>query len=129
MNDQEGAPYKRRQKDRKWRRLSWSVKGPVFVLALLLGFFDHALHWGRAPFAAGLAISYPIFAYRDFWDQSRFWITIGLLAVVQVPLVIIVQPLMEALKFPFMLTFGLLDCALMVAAVSWVCSGRDGKRA
>jgi hypothetical protein len=28
------------------------VKGPFLLAAFLLGFFDHALHWGRLLFAA-----------------------------------------------------------------------------
>lgn len=64
----------------------------------------------------------PIIGFRDFWNDGRFWITVGLLGIVQVPLVITVRPLMEQLKFPFMLIFGLLDCVLVVLAVSWICS-------
>ena len=107
----------------------WSFKGPLLVLALLLGFFDHALHWGRAPFAAGVAMVIPILGFRDLWKESKFWITIALLGVLQVPLVVGVGPWMEQLKFPLMLMFGIVDCALMIAAVSWVCSegSEEGK--
>jgi hypothetical protein len=65
------------------------------VLGLLLGFFDHSLHWGRAVFAAGVAMVFPIIGFRDFWTDGRFWITVILLGVLQVPLVIAVRPLME----------------------------------
>ncbi len=67
----------------------------------------------------------PIIGFRDFWNEGRFWITIVLLGVSQVPLVILVRPLMEQMRFPFMFAFGVLDCALMVTAVSWVCSQRS----
>jgi hypothetical protein len=111
-----------------WRKVNvWSINGPILVLALLLGFFDHYLHWGLAALAAGVAIVIPIIGFRDFWNNGRFWITVALLGVAQVPLVTGVRPLMEQLKFPFMFAFGILDCALMVLAISWVCSGRSGK--
>ena len=117
-----------RQPEKKWRKVNvWSIKGPILLLALLLGFFDHVLHWGRGPFAAGLAMIIPIIGFRDFWNSGRFWVTIVLLGVLQVPLVIGVKPLMEQLKFPFMFTFGMLDCALVALAISWVCSERGKK--
>lgn len=123
-----GPVQSHREPAKRWRRVNvWTFKWPLLVLALLLGFFDHALHWGRAPFAAGVAMIVPVIGFRDFWNESRFWITILLLGVFQIPLVIGVRPLMEQLKFPFMLTFGILDCALMIAVVSWVCSEATDK--
>jgi hypothetical protein len=86
------------------------------------GLFDHSLHWGRAVFAAGVAMAFPIIGFRDFWTDGRFWITVILLGVLQVPLVIAVLPLLEQLKFPFMLMFGILDGFVVVVIISWVCS-------
>ena|SRR3989442_4548090 len=123
-----GASHDPRQPAKRWRKVNvWSLKGPILVLVLLLGFFDHTLHWGRAPFAAGLAMVIPIIGFRDFWNEGRFWITVVLLGLVQVPLVIEVRPLMERLKFPFMFTFGIFDCVLVALAISWVCSEHNGK--
>jgi hypothetical protein len=107
----------------RWRKVNdWSFKGPLLVIALLLGFFDHTLHWGRATFAAVLATLIPVFGFRDLWREARFWITILLLGVLQIPLVMAVGSLVEQLKFMFMLAFGIFDCALIIAVVSWVCS-------
>ncbi len=64
----------------------------------------------------------PIIGFRDFWTEPKFWVTIVLLGVAQVPLVIAVHPLIQQLKFPFIFAFGILDCMLMIVAVSWVCS-------
>jgi nicotinamide riboside transporter PnuC len=109
--------------EKKWRTVNvWSVKGPLLILVVILTFFDNVLGWGRAPIAAGVAMLLPIVGYRDFWNEGRFWITVGLLGVAQVPLVIEAAPLMEKLKFPFMFTFGILDCVLVALAISWVCS-------
>ncbi len=127
MSDLEGAQDSR-QSTKKWRKVNdWSFKGPLIVLALLFGFFDHILHWGRAPFAAGVAMIIPIIGFRDFWNESRFWVTVALLGALQIPLVIALQPLTDRFEFPFMLAFGILDCALMIAAISWVCLERNGK--
>jgi|SRR5581483_5812946 len=116
------------KREKRWRKVNvWSIKGPILVLALLLGFFADALHWGTAPLAAGAAITIPVIGYRDFWNKGRFWITVFVLAMFQVPLVIAVRPLIEKLKFPFMLMFGLFDCVLVALAISWVCSENSEK--
>ena len=115
---------------RGWNSVNrWAVKGPILILASLLGFFDHELHWGRAAFAAGLAMTIVIIGFRTFWYEVRFWITLILLGVFQVPLVLLVSPMMEQLKFPFMFVFGIADTVLLGLAISWVCSQRDGKSA
>jgi hypothetical protein len=87
----------------------------------LLGFFGDALHIGPAPVAAGLAILLPLIGFRDFWKEGKFWITIVILGTVQVPLVLVVSPLIKQFKFPMLLTFGLLDTVLVGLAISWVC--------
>jgi len=69
----------------------------------------------------------PIIGFRDFWNEGRFWITVVLLGLAQVPLVIALRPLMEQIKFPLMLVFGISDSVLMVLAILWVCSERNGK--
>jgi hypothetical protein len=97
------------------------------VLAGLLGLFNHDLHWGRGPFAAGVAMVLPIIYFRDLWNEVRFWIVILLLGVIQIPVVIGVRGLMEELKFPFMLAFGILDCTLVGVVVSWFCLEGDGE--
>jgi hypothetical protein len=44
-----------------------------------------------------------------------------------VPVVIGLRALMEQLKFPFILMFGIVDCAIVIAVVSLVCSEEDGE--
>ena len=78
--------------------------------------------WGVRRFAAGVAMLIPIFGFGDLWNEARFWNTILLLGVLQVPLVMAVRPLVEQLKFPLMLTFGIFDYALIITVVSSVCS-------
>jgi len=128
-------PHKGEFDDRKasvrgWSSVNrWAVKGPILIMACLLGFFDHELHWGRAVFAAGLAMTIVTIGFRASWNEVRFWITLVLLGVLQVPLVLLVSPMMEQLKFPFMFVFGIVDTAVLGLAISWVCSQHDGKSA
>jgi hypothetical protein len=112
---------------KQWKDINdWSIKGPIFVAALLLGFFDHALHWGRASFVAGLALIVPMIGFREYWNQAKFWITVALLGAIQVLLVLGVSSMMEQLKFPFMLAFGIADSVLIALTISRVCSEHDG---
>src|SRR6266699_6880558 len=88
-----GGDHNPKQHEKRWRKVNvWSIKGPILVLALLLGFFGDALHWGTAPLAAGAAMLIPIICFRDFWNEGTFWITVLLLGAAQVPLVILVRP-------------------------------------
>jgi hypothetical protein len=106
-----------------WKKVNvWPIKGPILVVGLLLGFFDHYLHWGRAAIAAGVAMIVPIIGFRDFYSEAKFWTTVALLGGGQVLLVIAYGPLMEQLKFPFMLMFGIVDCFVVVLVISWLCS-------
>jgi hypothetical protein len=111
---------------KRWRRINtWSIKGPLLIAALLLGVLGGVLNRGLAPFAAGTAILIPIIGFRDYWTEWRFWITIALLALVQVPLVLTLAPFIERLKFQGLFAFGIIDCVLIAAAVSF--SARNPK--
>lgn len=69
---------------KEWQKANtWSIKGPLLVVALLLGFFDHSLHWGGAAFAAGIAVVLPIIGFREFWSEWRFWAALSALALLQ----------------------------------------------
>jgi uncharacterized membrane protein YhhN len=119
---------KKRRPVKGWRKVNtWSFKGPLLVVGGLLGFLDHSLHWGRAVFAAGVAMLIPIIGFRDFWKDFRFWVTVVLLGIFQVPLVILLRPLADELKFPFMLVFGILDCMVVALVISWICSQSDAE--
>ncbi len=55
---------------KRWHKVNtWPIKGPLLVVALLLGFFDHSLHWGGAVLAAGIAVVVPIIGFREFWSE------------------------------------------------------------
>lgn len=107
---------------------TWPIKGPILVAAFLLGFFDHALNWGRVLFAASIAMVLAIIGFRDFWNGRRFWVTVALLTALQIPLVIALQPQMEKAGLPWLYAFTILDCFLVVGAINFVCSGNDDEK-
>jgi hypothetical protein len=109
-----------------WKKVNvWSIKGPLLLLALILGFLDHILRWGGGVYGAGATMIIPIIEFRDFWNEARFWITVFLLILIQVPLVIELKPLIGRQGFPLMLAFGIFDCVLVASVLWWVCSGKS----
>jgi hypothetical protein len=124
----ETGPTVRHEKG--WRKVNvWSVKGPLLVVALLLGALSAALGWGTAPVGGAFAIAIPMIGFRDFWNGARFWVTIIVLGAVQVPLVVIVRPLVELYKFPALFMFMILDCVFVWQVISRVCSQPRQKNA
>jgi hypothetical protein len=114
------------QPTRAWRKVNvWRIKGPLFVVLGLLGFFGEVLHVGLAPVAAGMALLLPVIGFRDYWKETKFWITVLILGAIQVPLVLLVSPLVKQLKFLMLLTFGVSDALLVGLAISWVCLDND----
>src|SRR6516162_10185307 len=115
-----------RQSAKKWKELNtWPVKWPILALAVLFGAMSNVYHWGRAPVAAAAAVILPIIGFRNYWNEVRFWITVLLLGAIQVPIVLLINPIMEEVKFPFLFAFGVLDCVLVALAIFWICSKVD----
>jgi hypothetical protein len=120
--------YENRQSEKRWRTVNkWTVKGPLIVLALILGFLSGPLHWGRSPLVVGVAMIIPILGYRECWDEWKFWTTVAVLGVFQVPLALTVRALMEQQGLPFMLTFGIVDSLLVAAVLSFVCTTQENR--
>jgi hypothetical protein len=103
-----------------------AARAILISLGCLVGLFNHLLHgWGYAAAPACVALVLPIIGYRKYWRQSRFWITVTLLAVIQPPLVVVLKPVLDQFRFLAMFTFGVVDCVLVTLAISWVCSLSD----
>lgn len=80
--------------------------------------------WSGSIAAAAAALLFPaIIYYRKTEKRERFWVTVTLLAIIQVPLVIAVRPVVERFGLFLTLAFGALDCLLVAFAITWVCSG------
>jgi hypothetical protein len=107
---------------------TWGVKGPLLLAAALLGFFDHSLHWGRALFAAMIAMVLAIIGFRDLWSSWKFWVTVALLTSFQIPLVIALRARMDKAGLPWLYAFTILDLFLIVATIYFVCSRSDDER-
>lgn len=101
------------------RELPIFVKVSVTVIGLLVGFLDET-HRGRVILAATGAWAIPVVIYYDFWTEPRFWITVSLLAAVQVPVVMAVRSSVEQMPLPALLAFGIADCLFIILVISRV---------
>jgi hypothetical protein len=112
------------------RGIGWPVTAILLFLAVLVGVFDHALGgWGEPVALAAAALVVPILLrqFRKFWNQSRFWITVSLLALIQVPLVIAVRlPMQQGGRF-YSLEFVIVDVLFVGFVILFVCSRSRGE--
>jgi hypothetical protein len=78
--------------------------------------------WGGAVLMAVAAVIVPTLQFRVYWKKARFWATVALLAIVQVPLIVAAHQLVDRLRAAFLLVFGVVD-GLCVIAVIFYASG------
>ena len=110
--------------EKGWQKVNtWRFKGPILAVAFLLGVFDHALHWGGVSLAAAVAIIVPTIGFRAFWNAWKFWVSLAAFALLQIPLVLVLRPLVERSGFPMLYAFGILDCAFVITGLFYVLEG------
>lgn len=66
-----------------------------------------------------------ILGFRDFWSSWRFWVTVALLTLFQIPLVMALRPRMERAGLPWLYALTIIDCFVDVAAIYFACSAND----
>lgn len=108
---------------KKWSKVNiWPIKGPLLLLAILMGALSEYFHWRSAPFGAGLAMIVPVIGLRNFWKKATFWLTVVLLGIAQAPIVIYVSPVLDHSGFPSLLAFAISDCFFVTVALLFICS-------
>jgi hypothetical protein len=131
MNHGNDSPHRENSQKKGPRGISWPVKAILFAVVGLIAIFSHAMNgWGEPVAMAVAALILPVFLrqFRKFWSQRRFWITVSLLAVIQVPLVIAVRlPIQQAGRL-YSLEFGIIDVLFVGFVIIFVCSRSSGER-
>lgn len=110
--------------------MGWIVKAVLVLIAALGLIFDDATGgWGEPVAWAVVALIFPIFMrqFREFWRQIRFWITVLLLAALQVPLVIAVRLPMHQVRPYYSLAFVTIDGLVVGFVILFVCSRSEAK--
>ncbi|MGA8215376.1 MAG: hypothetical protein WB799_17395 [Candidatus Sulfotelmatobacter sp.] len=125
MSRKNDNPHRGKSDSENQRGISWPVKAILVFLALLVGLFDHALGgWGELVALAAAAVVVPVLLrqFRRFWSMGRFWLTVSLLAIVQVPLVIAIRPWVDQHGRSSTLLFVVVDVMFVGGMILWVCS-------
>jgi hypothetical protein len=101
--------------------LSWPVKVFLLLIGAMAGFLDHAFAgWGVPIFVAVGTLVISVFYWREFWNQMWFWITMGLLAIVQVPLIIAMRPLIGQPRVFYLAVFLMADLIFVAAVIIYM---------
>ncbi len=107
---------------------SWKPGRGTKVIACLIGGaiglisapYPHGYGWAGAIVAATAAMAIPVVAYRSSWNDPRLWIPFALLAILQVPAVAAMRPIIENLRFAALFVFGIGDCIVVLTIIYWV---------
>ncbi len=104
------------------------TKALAFVVGGIFAFISfgrpNGYGWVGAILMASAAVAIPMLQFRQLWRSTRFWVVIGLLAVVQVPLITWARVLAEQYRALFLLAFGISDGIFVIAVIASVCLTR-----
>jgi len=114
-----------------WKPGRWTK-----VLALIIGGLFAVLSFGKpdgygwfgTSLMATAAIAVPTLQYRVLWNKVQFWITILLLAILQIPRVLAVHHFVNQFRGPFLLAFGIVDGLCVIAVIFYACFNSDRSR-
>ena len=84
-------------------------------------------NWAMVVLMAAIALILPTLQFRSLWQRGRFWITVSLLAITQVPLVIIARSHVQQFGSLFVLAFGVGDGIFVIYVIAWVCISPEEK--
>jgi len=107
-----------------WKPGPWT-KALAVVIGGLFGILSAAgrsgYGWAGAVLMAAAAVAIPTLQFRVWWKKGRFWATVALLTIAQVPLVNAVHQLADRLRSAFLLAFGVVDGLCVIAVILYVC--------
>jgi hypothetical protein len=89
---------------------SWRIHLVIVAWCLLSVSTEHWFHnWSLAIAIGGAVPGLIVYSLQRAWHEAWFWITVAILSLLQVPLMIYVQPLIVRFKFPILLPLALGD--------------------
>jgi hypothetical protein len=104
-------------------RLGKPIPRSVHVVLVVFGVAMGILNiwfqgWGFAILAGAAPIGVAVVYYRPLWSRRWFWLVLSILTVLQIPLVVIAKPLMDQLKFLFLLGFVIVDFFFVAVVIN-----------
>ena len=107
-------------------RGNWPVHIALVAWAIVAVAFEHWFPgWGVPIGIGGLVVGLGVHALRRLWHEVWFWSTVTVVAALQVPLILYVQPYMSRLKLLFIFPFAVIDFlafGVVVQCVAFICS-------
>jgi hypothetical protein len=95
---------------------NWRIHGIVVIWCLLAFSTEHWFPgWSGAIAVGGAVPALIVYSTSKAWCEVWYWVSIAVFALLQVPLMIYVQPLIVRFRFPFLFLFAFADyLAVMV---------------
>ena len=96
--------------DKRASKSNWHIHAIIIAWALLCVSTEHWFPgWSGAIGVGGAVPALIVYSTSKAWREVWYWITNVILAALQVPLMIFVQPLIERYKFSFLFLFAFVD--------------------
>jgi hypothetical protein len=121
-------PRRLTREDQEFRRkfvahgkATWRVYLAAVVVALIGLLMEHWIPGISRPIGtAAAAIGGTLITKMRYWRFSWYWVTFGILTILQIPLMIAARPLFDEFKYLFMWIFALVDLAAMGLTIELV---------
>ena len=92
------------------------------LAGLLSGAIPHGYGWAGLTIAALVSLGYMgTFYYSKVEDLRRFWLVIGVLALIHIPVIAGLRPYAEQYRFMFLLLFASIDCLVIAWSFQTFC--------
>ena len=116
------------------RKFGWPVHAGIVALGLASAVTEIYLPgWGIAGGIWCCVVGGIVLLQKRYWHQWIFWGVLGLLALLQIPLLIWVRPFIAQLsprsRFSFMLVFAMVDFTFMASILTLICVDPDNRDA
>jgi hypothetical protein len=101
---------------------NWPVHVALVAWAILAVSLEHWFPgWGVPVGTGGLVVGLTIYAGKRLWHRVWFWAATAIWAVIQVPLMIHIQPLIVRFKLLFTFPFAIADFLAFAVILQILC--------
>ena len=100
---------------------NWPIHVVIVIWCLLAVSTDHWFAgWSGAIAVGGAVPALIVYSTSKAWCEVWYWVSIAVIALLQVPLMIYVQPLIVRLRFPFLFVLAFADYFAVVVIMQCV---------
>jgi hypothetical protein len=100
---------------------NWRIHAVIVTWCLLAVSTEHWFHgWSGAIAVGGAVPALIVYSTSKAWHEVWYWVSIAIFALLQVPLMIYVQPLIVRLKLSFLFPFAFVDYFAVVVIMQCI---------